>query len=325
MKSKVQNQTRFTALLMIIAVISFQLSITAYGTSRASDTQASTTPDLQIVVIEGEDGINVIKKNTAVRPVVEVRDKNKAPGIGVTAAVAGVTIYFLLPKGGPGATFANGAKSATVVTDANGRAVAPEMHLAGKGSFKIEVQASYLGQTVSRTITQTNFSTVAAAQKAGKVPGHSTGDEGASQTASSGGMGGGAGSAAGGAAAAGGSHALLIGGIVAAGAAAAGVGVYEATNNSGSSSSCSDQQAQNCVNQYQNSLQSSLNGFANAGCFDNRNQGICDTYANQYFQTVGSVCSCAGGPTCLNTVSGWQQFINDLEQTFGVSVPSSCQ
>jgi hypothetical protein len=42
-------------------------------------------------------------------------------------AVAGVPVTFTLPASGVGATFANGRTTATVTTDANGRATAPQM------------------------------------------------------------------------------------------------------------------------------------------------------------------------------------------------------
>jgi hypothetical protein len=36
-------------------------------------------PALRIVVIEGEDAVNVIQQKTAVAPVIEVRDRNNLP------------------------------------------------------------------------------------------------------------------------------------------------------------------------------------------------------------------------------------------------------
>jgi hypothetical protein len=70
---------------------------------------------LRIVVLDGEDGVNIIKKKTAVKPVVEVRDKNDLP-------VAGALVVFLLPRGGPGGAFAGGARELSVKTGIDGRA-----------------------------------------------------------------------------------------------------------------------------------------------------------------------------------------------------------
>src|SRR5262245_10809123 len=49
-------------------------------------------PGLKIVVIEGEDAINIIQTNTAVKPVIEVRDRNDLP-------VAGALVLFSLGGG----------------------------------------------------------------------------------------------------------------------------------------------------------------------------------------------------------------------------------
>ena len=112
--------------------------------------------ELKIVVLEGEDGVNFIKKKTAVRPVVEVRDRNNAP-------VAGASVVFLLPQYGPGGTFVNGSKMMTVVTDSAGRATAGGIQPSGTGAFKINVTASHQGQSASTAISQTNQMAAAAA------------------------------------------------------------------------------------------------------------------------------------------------------------------
>jgi hypothetical protein len=127
---------------------------------RAQD--AAPVPDaqgLKIAVITGEDGVNIVKKKSAVRPVVEVRDKNDLP-------VAGASVIFLLPGSGASATF-NGSRSLTVLTNSAGRATVSGMKPVGSGVFKIQVTASFHGQTASAAISQTNYVTVAAAHAAG--------------------------------------------------------------------------------------------------------------------------------------------------------------
>ena len=100
--------------------------------------------------------MNFIKKKTAVRPVVEVRDRNNAP-------VAGASVVFLLPQYGPGGTFVNGSKMMTVVTDSTGRATAGGIQPSGTGAFKINVTASHQGRSASTAISQTNQMAAAAA------------------------------------------------------------------------------------------------------------------------------------------------------------------
>lgn len=112
---------------------------------------------LKIVVISGEDGINIVKRKTAVQPVVEVRDKNNTP-------ISGVIINFTTPSNGPSAVFSNGSRTLSMVTDANGRVEVTGMQPVSNGPFKITVTASMAGQVVATaTIAQTNFAVAAAA------------------------------------------------------------------------------------------------------------------------------------------------------------------
>ena len=53
--------------------------------------------DLRIVVIEGEDSVNIIAQGTAVPTLVEVRDRNDLP-------VSGASVLFLLGRGRRGDT-----------------------------------------------------------------------------------------------------------------------------------------------------------------------------------------------------------------------------
>ncbi len=71
---------------------------------------------LRIVVIEGEDAVNIIQQKTAVAPIVEVRDRNDQP-------VAGAIVRFAIHGGR--ATF-GGAQTLTVTTNAVGRPSPPD-------------------------------------------------------------------------------------------------------------------------------------------------------------------------------------------------------
>ena len=82
-----------------------------------------------------------------------MEDENRRP-------VAGAAVVFFLPNLGPGGVFANGTKSLTVSTDAQGRAVAAGIRRNDvSGQMQIRVSASYGGQTASAVITQTNIAT----------------------------------------------------------------------------------------------------------------------------------------------------------------------
>lgn len=96
---------RTTMLISILA-----LSLVAYAPAQAQG-------NLQIVVIAGENAVNIIQQKTAVTPIVEVRDRNGIP-------VAGAVVTFSI-QGGSVASFPGAAATMTVVTNAAGQAAPP--------------------------------------------------------------------------------------------------------------------------------------------------------------------------------------------------------
>ena len=166
--------------------------------------------DLRIVVIEGEDSVNIIAQGTAVPTLVEVRDRNDLP-------VSGAAVMFLLGEGGA-ATLNAGLQQVALTTNALGQA-AVTVNPVASGLVELSVTATYSGQTATAAIVQTNFATAAQAAAAGA----STAG-GAGSGAAAGGAGSGA-AAGGGAAAAGGLGTGAIVGIAGGAAAVAGVAV----------------------------------------------------------------------------------------------------
>ena len=159
-----ESYSRPSGVVLLVVVFLWQQSVCP-SFSQTINTQSTNAPQLKIVVLEGEDGVNIIKKNTAVKPVVEVRDKNNLP-------VAGVYVTFIAPGSGPHVIFAHGSTTYSTVTNASGRATIHIMKPVGQGAFKINVNASFQGQTATTTIAQTNYPTVADATASGvsKVP-----------------------------------------------------------------------------------------------------------------------------------------------------------
>jgi hypothetical protein len=139
-------------------------------------------PALRIVVLEGEDAVNVIQQKTAVAPVVEVRDRNNVP-------VAGASVTFTI--GGNAASFAGGVQTITVATNAAGQAAAAAINPLASGAVQIQVAAAFQGQTAAATIVQTNVLT--AAQAAGAAGASSGSAGGGTSTAAGGGAAGGGG------------------------------------------------------------------------------------------------------------------------------------
>jgi hypothetical protein len=281
------------------------------------------------VVLQGEDGVNIVKDKMAVRPLVQVRDKNQGPGALGAGGVGGATVTFLLAPDAP-AKFADDSRSASALTDAAGRAVAPDIRPTGKGSFKIEIGASYQGQTVSRTIAQINFKTAEAAYKAGRIPGWSHGDPGVLRASL--GEGGSAGAPAaqdagttpdqGGStngtatkASAGGHKGIVIAGLVLAGAATAGVVYYEAKL-AKKNNSCD---VNSIVSEFTNDLTTAENQCSAYSGTSSQ----CQTAIQTDLNDLGSFCSCAG-------ISGMEQYWEMILNYFGVdnpyvSLPSACQ
>lgn len=165
---------------------------------------------LRVLVIEGEDGVNIIQQKTAVRPVVEVRDRNNLP-------VSGALVTFSV-EGGKAATF-GGASTLTVATNAAGQAAVSGMTPAVSGAFQIQVSAAFQGQVATATIAQTNVLTAAQAAAAGAASGGGAG--GGAGTGAGGGGAGGAGGAAGGAGGLSATTIGVVGAAVAGGALAA--------------------------------------------------------------------------------------------------------
>jgi hypothetical protein len=194
----------FNRRLLTFTIVAAAVTALAAGGVLRAAAQTPAQASLKIVVIEGEDAVNIIQQKTAVAPIVEVRDRNDLP-------IAGVPVTFTI-AGGKSASFAGGLQQVTVTTNAAGRAAVTGLNPLGAGSYQINVTAAYQGQTAAATITQTNYATAAQAAEAGKS---------ASQTAtqaSTGAAGGGGGGLSG----------LAIAGI-AGGAAAGGLAAYTLT------------------------------------------------------------------------------------------------
>ena len=123
--------------------------------------QEAAAGQLNLVIVEGDGATNNIRQRTAREPIVQVEDENHKP-------VAGAAVVFLLPDQGASGTFANGSHTLTVMTDAQGRAIAHGFHPNNvSGQFNMHVSASFQGKTATATISQTNVAAAAAAGAAG--------------------------------------------------------------------------------------------------------------------------------------------------------------
>lgn len=115
--------------------------------------QETTAPakSLQIVILDDEAPLNNISERTAREPIVQVQDENHKP-------LAGAAVLFAIhPAAGASASFANGASTLSVVTNANGVARASGLVMNGvKGTWQLQITASKDGLTTSTTLNETN-------------------------------------------------------------------------------------------------------------------------------------------------------------------------
>ena len=113
---------------------------------------------LDITVVEGDGGANVVGKKSSTRPLVQVRDEKNQ-------LLEGAIVTFIAPADGPSLVFGDGLRTVTVMTDGEGRARAPTMRAVNGGSFRLEVSASFRGQMVSTSIGETNYESASEAKE----------------------------------------------------------------------------------------------------------------------------------------------------------------
>jgi hypothetical protein len=106
---------------------------------------------IQLQVVEGQAATNSIETGEAVEPVVEVRDAQGRP-------VSGLKVTFRSPKAGPSVLFYGATREVSVVSDANGRAVATKTTPntePGQFAIAVEAGAATIDVNQSNAYTQT--------------------------------------------------------------------------------------------------------------------------------------------------------------------------
>lgn len=145
------KQARIELRSVLVVCLSILL---ATGTSVTALAQTPLVPAprmINLIVVEGEGAINNIKQRTAREAVVQVEDENHRP-------IAGALVTFTTPGQGPSGAFLNGARSLTVTTDSQGRAVARGLRPnTVQGKVEIRVNAKYQGAAADAVITMTNI------------------------------------------------------------------------------------------------------------------------------------------------------------------------
>ena len=117
---------------VLACCVTASLATGSFAAPRLVAAQASA---LRIIVLEGEDAVNLIDKKTAVKPTVEVRDRNDLP-------VAGALVRFAIRS--RAAAFNNGVRELSLTTDSLGRATVSELTPLGKGTIDTLMQAGWV-------------------------------------------------------------------------------------------------------------------------------------------------------------------------------------
>lgn len=155
--SKSSRAVRYLRLGIVALAALAGLQRLAVGAQEQQVEEKKSRPKLFIDIVQGQDVVNNVKQRVAREPQVVVYDENHNP-------VNGATVTFLLPKGGPGASFPGGQTSFTTTTGADGQATAPGLQANNiPGSFHINVVVSSQGSTVTGTIPMANVLAVAVA------------------------------------------------------------------------------------------------------------------------------------------------------------------
>ena len=156
-----------------VAVAAIAIAMMTVASIRGNAGQTET-PELRIVVLEGERSVNIIEQGTAIPALIEVRDRNDLP-------VSGASILFLLGDGGT-ATLNTGLQQFATTTNALGQA-AVSINPIASGAVELTVNATFQGQSTTATIAQTNFATAA---QGAAASGGTSGSAGGGAAASSG-------------------------------------------------------------------------------------------------------------------------------------------
>ena len=115
-----------------------------------AQTPAAPT-QINIVILEGEGAINVVRQRAAREVMVQVEDENHKP-------IAAAAVTFFLPNEGASGVLANGSRSMIVLTDSEGKAAMRMIRANNvRGNMQIRVQASYQGLTRSAVVNQTTL------------------------------------------------------------------------------------------------------------------------------------------------------------------------
>jgi hypothetical protein len=143
-------------------LLSVLLLVFSSGPMLPAQTIPVPVPKMNVVVVEGEAAIHNVRDKKTTEVVVLVRDGNRKP-------ISGASVTFTLPPDGASATFPNGARTISVVSNADGYAEARGIRPNGiQGPFAMQVQAEHEGQKAETSVTQFNMNVESSKGGSGK-------------------------------------------------------------------------------------------------------------------------------------------------------------
>ncbi len=156
-RSVLRATTSCLALLTFLNIPSTFASTLVPGTLSQDSLQS---PALRIVVLVGENAVNVIKKGTVVMPVVQVLEQSGKP-------VVGAEVTFFAPADGASMQFTDGSRSSTIATDAEGKASPVGGVALNAGEFEYRITAVFRDLRATAAIQQTNVTSQGSLAKSG--------------------------------------------------------------------------------------------------------------------------------------------------------------
>jgi hypothetical protein len=150
-----QKLSAGVARVLLCLLVSEAAPLSANQDTPGAQAAEAVVGGLNLVIVEGDGAVNNLKARTAREAIVQVEDSNHKP-------VAGALVTFTASGAGPTGVFGNGSRVLTLLTNSKGQAVMQGLktnHVAG--ALKINVTASFHGQTATAAITQTNAAAAA--------------------------------------------------------------------------------------------------------------------------------------------------------------------
>ena len=111
---------------------------------------------LTLVIVEGDSGINNIKRRATREVIVQVEDENHRP-------VGGASLSAFLPSDGASGTFVDGGRMFNGTSGNDGRFRFSFRPNKVQGKFQIQLSGSFQGQALAGAVAQTNTLGIAVA------------------------------------------------------------------------------------------------------------------------------------------------------------------